>query len=298
LKETECRTLEVTSKADEWASAPAWTKAFDVFAFLYEEFIQSDADILTMLEIMGRMPEPRWIVLDRLAADLDALSLGHSWYGLSSRLEKAVKMLSYAGVISLGVAGERRVVRMSGIGRQLVAAVENRTTVNLDPLCELEKWFFVQGTFEVLVPATVDPSILWHLEHMADLAKPDQMLIYRITRQSVYRALVRGMGARDIMDFLETYSRNPLPQNVRYSVEEWCRGYGRLEFIDAVVLRCETEDLANQVKALKRLQPIILGAIGPCHLLIDRSRHEEAIQVLEEEGYMPKPTKQHQSSAV
>lgn len=295
--ETEQREILISDKVEDWIVSPAPAKAMDVFASVFEEWVCPDPDVQTMLAIMDCVPEGQWVSFTSLLDEMEYLSLEHSWHGLETRLGKAVRMLSYAGVLTGADSEKGALVRLTGPGRVLTSLVTGRPVSSPDEVFDgvpLEDSFFLQGTFEMLVPANIEPSILWRIEHIADLVKPDQMLIYRITRQSIYRALSTGMSSQSILGFLGRHSKNDIPQNVSYSIEEWSKGYGRVEFVDALVLQCDTEDLANEIRASKRMQPFVIGQISPRHLIIDRTKHVEALEALQGDGYMPKPGVRHE----
>ncbi len=299
ILETEQREIQPSAKVEEWVSSPAAAKAVDVFTSLFEEWVRPDPDVQTMLAIMDYIPEGRWVSFRALLDEMEYLSLEHSWHGLETRLSKAVKMLTYAGVLARVDLGGNLAMRLTAPGRILTSLVMGRPAPSPDEAFNdipLEDSFFLQGTFEMLVPANIEPFILWKVEQIADLVKPDQMLIYKISRQSIYRALSSGMSSQSIMAFLKRHSKNDIPQNVSYSIEEWSKGYGRVEFVDALILHCDSEELANEIKASKRMQSYVLGEVGPRHLIIDKSKYAEALEALQNEGYMPKPGIRRQAS--
>ncbi|NPV69441.1 MAG: hypothetical protein HPY55_02190 [Firmicutes bacterium] len=296
LTENEQREIEFSPKVEEWVSKPTASKAWDILSFLLDEWVRPDPDVQTMLEIMRHVPVEAWVRFEPLVAEMEHISLEHSWHALETRLDKAIRMLAYGGMIVSSSTPSGDVLRLAALGRALLAS---RLPLSPDgaPLAvgddliagRVENSFFLQGTFELLVPASVDPSILWTLEHVADLVKPDQMLIYRISRESIYRALSGGMNASAILGFLRRHSKNEIPQNVAYSIEEWSKGYGRVEFVEALILHCDTEELCSEIKASKRMQQYIIGEVGPRHLVINRQYYREAVEALQSEGYMPKP---------
>ncbi|MCR4398717.1 MAG: helicase-associated domain-containing protein [Firmicutes bacterium] len=283
FSETLQHTLEPSPRVEEWVARSASWKAWDLAAALFDEWVRPDPDIRTALAMLAYVPEELWVSVESLVAQMESLSLERSWHGFDTRLDKSLRMLAYAGLVCTGCSDSGEAIRLTGPGRVFVSLVAGEPTAAPDPddvfpVGTLDRSFFVQGTFEILTPPNIDPSVLRNIEAIADLAKPDKVLIYRMNRKSVCRGFSSGLDLESVMRFLETHSKNEIPQNVRYSIEEWWKRYGRVEFVDALVLRCDTEELACEIKACKRMQPFIVGEMGPGNLVIDRSQ-----------GYMPKP---------
>ncbi|MGE5542490.1 MAG: hypothetical protein ACM3WT_05585, partial [Bacillota bacterium] len=126
VAETEQREIQVLPRVEEWVVMPAASKAMDVFTSLFEEWVQPDPDVQTMLAIMDYVPEGRWAAFHSLLEEMEYLSLEHSWHGLETRLWKAIRMLSYAGVVARidGPAGPA--LRLTGPGRVLASLVTGR----------------------------------------------------------------------------------------------------------------------------------------------------------------------------
>ena len=57
----------------------------------------------------------------------------------------------------------------------------------------------------------------------------------------------------------------------------------------AVLLRCRTEDLAREVRSIAALREFVRGELSPRDLIIDRTRAEEFLNLLQEHGFMPLP---------
>lgn len=80
----------------------------------------------------------------------------------------------------------------------------------------------VQPNFEVVVMAPFDDEILLALDHFARASKEDDHVItYEITRASVYNGQKNEWPVARVITWLEAISKQPLPQNVRRTLEEW-----------------------------------------------------------------------------
>jgi hypothetical protein len=85
------------------------------------------------------------------------------------------------------------------------------------------------------------------------------------------------------------YAVKPIPENVRETIIEWTSTYGRISFIDALLLRCDTFSLAKELKESKKISKFLIEQIAPTYFVIRRKDHAKLVEALEEEDYMPKP---------
>jgi hypothetical protein len=95
------------------------------------------------------------------------------------------------------------------------------------------------------------------------------------------------MLVNEILEFLETYSKTNIPQNIKLSIQEWGARYGQVYFMDVMLLRCKNERLAQELKSSKPIAKHILGEISPTDLVISREKIEELKRLLEKQNFMP-----------
>ncbi|MFZ5767815.1 MAG: DNA repair helicase XPB [Bacillota bacterium] len=114
-------------------------------------------------------------------------------------------------------------------------------------------------------PAVVqsDRTILLEVDHplyedardalapFADLEKsPEHVHTYRITPLSLWNAAAAGLTADDILRALDSYSRYPVPENLRRDIVDYVGRYGRLKLYrdgDRLVLRSPDPVLLTQI---------------------------------------------------
>jgi len=276
--------LTVADKAGEWMHLPLNERRRDLLAFWREARVSWDVDVQAVLSVLLTLPERAWMDLRALFREVEPMASDLFRGSLRRRLEhKVVRYLILQGLLEIGETNQGPVCRLSGLGRALLRGAE--ATDDVTP----EEQFFVQPNFELLVPSHIDTAVLWRLEEIADLEKPDWMMVYRVTRQSIYRALRLGRRPGDIIRLLEEHSRNDLPQNVAFSVNDWATAYGRIKFAAAFTLQCDSSTLADELMASRSVREFILGRLSATVLIVDRERYDDLLEVLETEGYMPSP---------
>lgn len=274
--------LRVTGRVDEFLNTPCEQWRRELYSYWRQTFISQDTDLLTVLWLIMHSPTGSVVSLGKLIEEMNTLSTSHSCTGLNLRLERnLVEVLEYLGAIEVAAGMNDILIRVSPLGRNLFGS-----------LCAAEVSYdtsvYVQSNFELLVPCSIEPQLLWIIDAFADLVKPDQMMIYRISRHSVYSALVHGYTPEAIERFLVNHSRIPVPQNILYSISHWATSYGRVEFEELLVLKCDSDELADELVHSVKVRPFIRERIGPKYIAVNRDTLDELINVLSEEGYMPR----------
>jgi hypothetical protein len=292
--------LQPTIAAEQWMSLPLRQRREDLLGFWREARISWDVDVQAVLSVLMTLPDSAWVDLQALFHEVEPMASDLFRGSLRRRLEhKVVRYLILQGLLDIGETAHGPVCRLTDLGRALLGARGagvtgaagaggDETEVQVQDV-EIERRFFIQPNFELLVPARLDTALLWRLEEIADLDKPDWMMVYRVSRASVYRALRLGRGAGEILGLLEQHALNELPQNVAFSVRDWATAFGRIRFAAAFTLQCDTAALADELMASRSVRQYVLGRLSPTVLIVDRQRHADLIAALESEGYMPSP---------
>jgi hypothetical protein len=121
----------------------------------------------------------------------------------------------------------------------------------------------VQPNFEVVALGDrPDPSALWRLARFTTPKPEGRVRTYVLERKPFADALGRGEPAAELISFVAGLSRAPLPQNVRFSLDDWAALSERIKiWPDALLIEAEgVEDLANALpaKLLEGLLPVRL----------------------------------------
>ncbi|MCB9832353.1 MAG: helicase-associated domain-containing protein [Planctomycetes bacterium] len=167
-----------------------------------------------------------------------------------------VEGLARVGVVDLSIReGERRpwALRLNVAGarafglkiEELHAPVGLALVVNPD--------------HEVIVfPENAGPDLIHELGRFAVREKADFALHYRLTRESVQEAAAAGLDAEDILALLDEHSRHSLPENVAFSVREWCERLVRIEARRAWVLEAAGKADIDRLLEIAELRDFVL----------------------------------------
>ncbi|EGD54236.1 helicase-associated domain-containing protein [Gordonia neofelifaecis] len=170
-------------------------------------------------------------------------------------------------------------------GRLLLAAAPDDDapsdvlTAMTGSLPELIDYFLVQADLTVVVPGPLEPDTADRLRLLADLESGGAASMYRVTDDSVRRALDTGRSSAEISAFLQEHSRTPVPQSMSYLIDDVARRHGTLRAgVASSFIRCDdtatlTEVLRSDAAAdlaLRALAPTVAVSAAPLRDVIDR----------------------------
>jgi hypothetical protein len=144
----------------------------------------------------------------------------------------------------------------------------------------------VQADLTVVVPGPPAPDLAGELSLIAE---PESANVYRITAESVRRALDAGYSAADLHGLFGRRSRTAVPQALTYLVDDVARRHGGLRVGSAgAYVRSEDEALLAELVADRRLVELQLHRLAPT-VLATPFTSGRLLATLREAGYAPVP---------
>lgn len=281
--------LRITELVEEWLGKPDFVKMREIFDFWQEHYMASAAEAQLILRLLLLVPEGKWLTSQSVMRVFDVLMPEQKWFhgNPQTRDPNFLNVLLYVGGIEQGLPYQQDEtnfgIQISSLGTALLT-----NDISLFPK-QVERHFTIRPNFEVIASKDLDPSIRWELGKIAELVRINNEITYKLSRQSIYHTLQEGKTVEDIMGFLDTHTVKPFPENVRETITEWTSTYGRISFVDALLLRCDTFTLAKELKESKKISKFLVEQIAPTYFIIRRKDHPKLVEALEEEDYMPKP---------
>jgi hypothetical protein len=145
----------------------------------------------------------------------------------------------------------------------------------------------VQADLTVVVPGPPEPELAAELTLVADAESRGGATVYRVTPESVRRALDTGYTADDVHKLFARRSRTALPQALRYLVDDVARRHGGLRIGSAgSYLRSDDAALVTEVLADRRLAPLGLRRLAPT-VLASGYASTRVLELLRDAGYAP-----------
>jgi Helicase conserved C-terminal domain/WYL domain len=239
-------------------------------------------------------PEIRRSVLSALAdvpsgavADAASLAALLSWRAprRGGRLRDAAVAwtLTEAGV--LGITGQGA---LSTFGRALLAGAEKSAAVALAAVLPAPlDHVLLQADLTAVAPGPLEPTLARELSLVADVESSGGATVYRISAESLRRALDAGRSAAEISELFATRSRTPVPQGLTYLVDDVARRHGVLRVGTATsYVRCDDEALLAEVVATRKAAALRLRRLAPTVLAATASV-DSVLTVLRGAGFAP-----------
>lgn len=161
------------------------------------------------------------------------------------------------------------------------------------PAASEEIWgrLVVQPNFDLVALAPVSEALLLTLDSFAERVRLEHIAQYHLSKASVMRAVQLDLTAERIQQVLEQAAGEAIPQNVRYSLQEWERQARRVELWPATTL-LEVDDPAvlDEFFADPEMQPWLRRRLAPTLAEVVKSQLAHLQDVLWQRAYLPAQT--------
>jgi len=177
------------------------------------------------------------------------------------------KRLYLLGLVDLGYdkAGRPVAMRLTRIGARLLGLVE--TEEDLSGIGNL----VVTPDFEVVLFPTGDDAELTHdLDRFCERGVQGHLRHFRITDQSVHRALTEGLGVAVMQETLESNARTPVPQNVLFSIRDWAARAGLVSLSKSLIAHASDPELMARFATDPGVKPYVSGVIDETHVQLKK----------------------------
>ena len=145
----------------------------------------------------------------------------------------------------------------------------------------------LQADLTAVAPGPLTADLARELSLAADVESTGGATVYRFSAGSVRRALDAGRTGDGLLGLLRERSLTPVPQPLRYLIEDVARGHGRIRAGTAsAYVRCDDPAVAAEIAADRRVAGLRLSALAPT-VLVSPARCGEVLAVLRRLGYAP-----------
>ncbi|MBL8026421.1 MAG: helicase-associated domain-containing protein [Fibrobacteres bacterium] len=147
----------------------------------------------------------------------------------------------------------------------------------------------IMPTLEIMAPRFLSSTYLKKLFLCCEAVKSDAFITFKITKESVISGYERGVEPLELMQLLEKLSKNSLPQNVRFSLEDWSESWGAIAFEMHFVLRVKKPELYERIKGVVGTSTYVKEELPGTGFSINASNYPALMEILQKLGYNPKP---------
>ena len=148
-------------------------------------------------------------------------------------------------------------------------------------------YVLVQADLTVIAPGPLTKDLHDKLSAVGDIESAGAGLVYRISVDSVRRALDSGMTAADLHSLFKVHSKTPIPQSLTYLIDDVARRHGQLRVgLAQSFIRCDDPALLSQVLATPAAATLVLRLIAPT-VVIAQAPMREVLTELRAAGFVP-----------
>lgn len=148
-------------------------------------------------------------------------------------------------------------------------------------------YVLVQADLTVIAPGPLTRNLRDRMSLVGDIESAGGGVVYRLSPDSVRRALDSGMGSADLHQLFAVHSKTPVPQALTYLIDDVARRHGQMRVgMAQSFVRCDDPSLLNQVLATPAADILMLRAIAPT-VLIAQAPMREVLTALRTAGFVP-----------
>lgn len=200
-----------------------------------------------------------------------------------------VRVGNFSAFFNPSPHGKPAVFQIATAGYALLHDVRDDALLEQVPAQNADAKCVVQPNFEVLVPPDFPCAHYFDLCVLGDLKTRDVMACFRLSRDSIHRALARGLTGEEIEAFLTRHSAAGVPDVVKALIAECANKYGEIEIIPAIgVVKTASRELLDELYAQNRIAWILGDRVSPTTALLDTvAKPEFLVHLFQRRGYLP-----------
>jgi hypothetical protein len=208
-------------------------------------------------------------------------------------MDVTTRQLAWLGLIDVGLdkQGNPEALLLNPLGCCVINNIPtgpgDMLTFQSNVSCALNK-VVIQPDFEILAPAGIVLAVRNKLDKIAEVVSGGHMQKYRVNRNTIASALESGLTGDEIIEFLENVSHSALPQNVRISITDWIREYGKIEIRKGVVMSADDQYLMKEITAQNGICQLAGKVIGSRAVWVPESNVAPLTAELKRLGYLPR----------
>jgi Helicase conserved C-terminal domain len=195
-------------------------------------------------------------------------------------VEATLREAALLGMTGLGA--------LATFGRAAVSAGMAEAAATLAPILpEPVGHVLLQADLTAVAPGPPAPRLARELSLAAEVESRGGATVYRFSAGSLRRAMDAGYTGERLLAMLAERSRTPVPQPLRYLIEDVARRHGSVRVGAAsAYIRCDDPAVAAEIAADRRAARLHLRQLAPT-VLVSTSRRGDVLAVLRRLGYAP-----------
>lgn len=147
--------------------------------------------------------------------------------------------------------------------------------------------FLLQADLTVIVPGPLERGLAEQLAAVATVESAGAAMVYRISEQTIRRALDTGRTAGELHAMFAKHSKTPVPQGLTYLIDDVARRHGQLRVgMASSFVRCEDPALLAQAIAAQAMDQLDVRLLAPT-VAVSQAPINEVLAALRTAGFAP-----------
>ncbi len=189
-----------------------------------------------------------------------------------------VEGLCRAGVIELARRGREKrpwAIRLTPLGGMLLGleipadAPNNGVALIVNPDHEI-----------IAFPENSTPNLIQELGRFAKRVKADFALHYHLSHESVQEAAASGMTADEILEILSSHTRHGIPDNVAFSIRDWCEKLLHVKSRRLWILEVAKKEEMDRIVGLAEIKNMIVSRLNDTMAEVEEDPRESGLVAL------------------
>ena len=211
-----------------------------------------------------------------------------SWDQVEGQLAAHIvtRPLCWLGAVALGpVEGptQRSAFKMLPMGRAFLGLQEPESRPERVRTCVVDEDFGVQ------VPSDSSLYDRYQLERFSEWQRDeDDMIVYRLTRESVWRGRSQGIEAPQMLAFLRRLTGDAIPARVAPALHEWGKRYGSISLRRTSLLQAADESTMRDLWRDPKMASLLGEPVSSRGALVEDGDLDLVIKQLKKMGHWPR----------
>jgi hypothetical protein len=169
-------------------------------------------------------------------------------------------------------------VNFTDIANKIVNKIAN-VTYTEKPEAEHKKCVYINPDFTLMIPSEELPSeAVYYLLTHTEVNNDDVVLNCTINRTSLVLAYKIGVELTHFMETLERHSKNAIPQNLNFLINDWLKQTVKIEIKNTLILHSSHPSFIQDM-LVGRKKKAIIEHISPHYAIIDKRYLDDIIKI-------------------
>ncbi|MFC4778374.1 helicase-associated domain-containing protein [Paenibacillus sp. GCM10023252] len=261
---------------DRWLAMDSAGREAELIGWMSDRYTVSNVLTAHAAAALRELPAGSWYRTEDLIHWLaDMMGFGEDDEEPRLACEGWLAIVQSCGWVEQGIGSHERVFRVTASSLPDTVGASSKDLLIINPDGEL------------LAGPDCDYRLRWELGLIAEVSSDEFMTTYRLTRESVARAVKQGRTFDALSEVLmKGAGVKELPPTVVSMLESWTRQADQLRMEEVILLRCDSPELADQLASHPQVKPLLQERLSSTIYAVSREDAAELRRKLAHAGYL------------